>query len=358
LPVEADARTQQRAPAISVVLATRDRPDHLERALGSLLAIRYPRFEMVIVDQGGASATAAVISEVFASAGLTCTLTSEAPNNESRFANERLLLRHVTTSTRGLSRARNLGSLLAQGQIFAYTDDDCTVEPDWLERIDRAFARDADVGVICGTVRPIAHDPDQLYVPVFTPSHSYVISRKNLLSNWPWGMGVGANLCVRRSAFVAAGGFDVRLGAGTAQASGEDKDFVYRVLRRNYRVLVDADNIVTHWGARYVGDGTAARLLSGSWSSIGVTSALLLRQADPFALLMLARVLGASSLGALLGALRRRSRPTVDVSTRMEDEFQRHVRQVAAGFICGLRLNSPSDDVVELAQASRVATTQ
>ncbi len=74
-------------PPVSVVLCTRDRPEHLERALASIRALDYADFEVVVVDNAPATdATAAVV----------------AACDDSR-------IRRVLEPTPGLSNARNTG---------------------------------------------------------------------------------------------------------------------------------------------------------------------------------------------------------------------------------------------------------
>ena len=53
-------------PFISVVIATRERPEILARALGSAIALDYPRFEVIVVDNDPATdATEAMVCERF-----------------------------------------------------------------------------------------------------------------------------------------------------------------------------------------------------------------------------------------------------------------------------------------------------
>src|SRR5919199_1925171 len=102
------------------------------------------------------------------------------------------------------------------------------------------------------------HDPARAHVPVFQPARSGPLKHRYLR---PWQLGVGANIALKRSTFLDLGGFDPRLGGGTRQICAEDSNLTYRALRRGVRVQVDAENIVTHWGARPVSDGSSRRLL-------------------------------------------------------------------------------------------------
>ena len=47
----------------------------------------------------------------------------------------------------GLEAALNAGLERASGHVICFSDDDAAAHPDWIERIDRHFRRDPDLGV-------------------------------------------------------------------------------------------------------------------------------------------------------------------------------------------------------------------
>src|SRR5262245_20417417 len=120
---------------ISVVVCTRDRADRLLRILGSLRDVATPaslEWEIVVVDNGARDGTQVIVA---------------------RFARTaRIPVRHVMESRRGLSWARNAGVRAAQGDVLAFTDDDCLVDAKWLERIDAEFRADPSLSVLGGRV--------------------------------------------------------------------------------------------------------------------------------------------------------------------------------------------------------------
>ena len=107
-------------PEFSVIIPTRDRPQRLARCLQSLTDLDYPagRFEVIVVDDGSAEPLDQVV----------------AP-----FKN-RLKLRLIRQEGAGPGVARNAGAALARGTFLAFTDDDCTVAPDWLGQFASRFA--------------------------------------------------------------------------------------------------------------------------------------------------------------------------------------------------------------------------
>ena len=59
-------------------------------------------------------------------------------------------VRVVRDSGRGLSRARNTAIAEAQGEIVAFTDDDCEADSRWLEELVTRFMAEPAVGLIGG----------------------------------------------------------------------------------------------------------------------------------------------------------------------------------------------------------------
>jgi hypothetical protein len=123
-------------PAISVVIATRNRPEDLARCLDSVTRVVYPRFEVIVVDNDpDTDATERLIRD--------------------RFAGR---VRYTREPVRGTSRARNRGLALASGEIVAFADDDVVVDRDWLAAIAEAFASGERVGCVTGLIAPAELD--------------------------------------------------------------------------------------------------------------------------------------------------------------------------------------------------------
>lgn len=124
------------APAISVIMCTRNRAGPLAEVLETLAAMEVPEglsWEMVLVDNGSTDATAEVAE---------------------RFA-ARLPLRRVEEPKAGLSNARNRGVGAARGAHICWTDDDVVVDPGWLGAYAEAFARHPEAAFFGGVVAPI-----------------------------------------------------------------------------------------------------------------------------------------------------------------------------------------------------------
>jgi glycosyltransferase involved in cell wall biosynthesis len=216
-------------PRISVVIATRDRPSDLDRCLASVLDSMHDAFEVVVVDQSQPA--------------------SPVPDDPR--------IVHVPTDTRGKSAALNLGLAAARADLVAFTDDDCTVPADWLARVETLFTRRPDVAMAFGELRPVPHDPSQVFVPPAELHEFKVVSdpRKSHVRG-----GSGGNMAARRSVFEAIGGYDERIGPGSEFRACEEYDVYYRVLASGQAVAFSPELVTTHWGARSYADGSGQLL--------------------------------------------------------------------------------------------------
>ena len=119
---------------ISVGIITRNRAVDLQEVLESLRLQIRPADEIVIVDNGSIDATPEVVE---------------------RFR-DRLPISYHRLDAASIPKARNLVIAKAAGEIVAFTDDDCIVEPEWLEAVERGFLRADNVGIVGGWVK---HQP-------------------------------------------------------------------------------------------------------------------------------------------------------------------------------------------------------
>jgi len=191
-------------PVISVIIPTRNRSAMLSRLLESLAAVRYPRWEVIVVDDGSTDDTRSVMD---------------------RFADAGLSLTYLYQPWRKMGAARNLGLHAAQGEIAAFTDDDCTVTPGWLEAMAQAFdAHPEALGVQGKTITDRA---------AMTPFTRQV---EQLEGGQPYRT---CNVAYRLDVLRDLGGFDPAL------IRGEDVVMGMRVLERG-PIVFAPDAVVVH----------------------------------------------------------------------------------------------------------------
>lgn len=213
---------------VSVVICTRNRALFLKESLRSYLGfVPSVEWELVVVDNGSQDETQRLVQE-FASCGNIRVRITMAPNP-------------------GLSRARNVGWRAAQGEIVAFTDDDCYPSADFVEQIWQAF-RDPEIAYVGGRV--LLHDPGDAPVTIQTSTVYRRIPASIFVEG---GMIHGANLAARRTLLEAIGGFDELLGAGTRLKSGEDVEWISRASAAGFCGAYDPGPCVWHHHRRKVG---------------------------------------------------------------------------------------------------------
>ncbi len=234
-------------PLFTVVVCTRNRSAVLAGCLARLRRLTYRPAEFVIVDNAPSDdSTRRAVNEVSAT--------------DPRF-------RYVVEPRPGLSHARNRGLAEALGTYVAYTDDDVSVDPDWLQGLVRGFRRRDDVGCVTGLVCTAG---------ITSEAEAYFDARAAAWSTrfdpqvfdqrgegegplYPYAgsrFGTGANFAFDREFLTELGGFDEALGAGTLTRGGEDLDIFVRVLAGTRAVAYEPAAIVWH---HHRGDRAALR---------------------------------------------------------------------------------------------------
>ncbi|TMG58211.1 MAG: glycosyltransferase [Chloroflexi bacterium] len=208
-------------PTVSVVMSTRNRGAMIGAAIHSLIALDHPSFEIVVVDQS--------VDEV------TADLVRGLSETDSR-------IRYVHTDRVGLSCGRNDGIAVSRGDVVAFTDDDCIVQPDWLSAIDVEM-QDPRVAGVFGRVLPNEYRGRSGIDLAFKDSQERIEYAEKAI---PWYIGHGANMAFRRADLAAIGGFDEILGAGGRLPSHEDGDMSYRMLASGRRVVFTPSSLVYH----------------------------------------------------------------------------------------------------------------
>jgi GT2 family glycosyltransferase len=229
-------------PSASVVVPTAfRRPDHLAQTVGSLAAMDYPGFEIVVVDNRPGSPT-----------------TTPEFDHHPR-------VRVVREPVKGVSLARNRGVAESSGAFVAFTDDDAFVDLGWLRALGERFAREPDVDALGGLVLPRELDTQpqlwfEEYYGGFTQSFersTVSLARTSgdaLFPYAPGRFGAGCNMAFRRGVLEDLGGFDPSLGTGTPARGGEDLAIFIRLLTSGGTVGFEPRAVVRHSHRRSEGE--------------------------------------------------------------------------------------------------------
>lgn len=235
------AVTNSALPPVTVVIATRNRAASLSRTLDSLLAMDYPDFEILVVDNN--------------------------PSNDetARMLRERYggnpAIRYIREDEPGLAIAHNRGLGELHTPIVAFTDDDVKVDRHWLRRMVAGFSVTENVGCVTGMILPAElQTPAQQWIEEYggfskgfeqrifdlkthrpaTPLHPYSAGI----------FGSGASMAFRSEALRAIGGFDPALGAGSKALGGDDLAAFFEIINHGYRIVYEPAAILYHFHRR------------------------------------------------------------------------------------------------------------
>jgi GT2 family glycosyltransferase len=254
------------SPFVSVVVCTRDRPDSVLVTLRGLAALRYPRFEVVVVDNAPSSDATkdGVLGEFGA---------------DSRF-------RYVREPRPGVSYARNRGIAEATADIVAFTDDDVRVDRWWLTGIIRGFQAAPEVACVTGLIATAELDnAAQLYFHLREGWGASCERRVfDLAENrddsplYPYSagaFGAGANFAASRTVLKEIGGFNEALGAGAPCGGGEDLNLFMRIVLAGHRLVYEPSAVVAHVHRSDLGALSRQMRAYGSGCTAALTAILL-----------------------------------------------------------------------------------
>ncbi len=185
---------------ITVIVCAYNEARVLPACLHSLLAQTRPPDEVIVVNNASSDATRLVASAI--------------PG-----------VQVVDEPLKGLVRARERGRSVATGEILAYVDADCRVPLQWLEGIERRFARHRALVAVTGPYR--FYDWDWLGRLLIRAYDLVVAPPTHLLVHYGLAAGAilyGGNFAVTRDALERIGGFDC-----TIEFHGEDTNLGRRL---------------------------------------------------------------------------------------------------------------------------------
>jgi glycosyltransferase involved in cell wall biosynthesis len=204
-------------PLVSVVTIFLDAQDFIEEAIASVIAQTYPRWELLLVDDGSTDDSPAIAQEY-------------ARRHPDRIR----YLTHPGGQNLGMSAARNLGIRAARGDYLAFLDADDVYLPHKLEAQVSILEREPAAGMVYGpslhwhSWNPAAHrgdlprklgaQADQLIRPPVLLARYLRLEAQTPAT---------CAVLVRRDVVAAAGGFEDQF-----RGLYEDQVFFYKVASR------------------------------------------------------------------------------------------------------------------------------
>lgn len=209
---------------ISILIATKDRPGHLNACIKSILKNTYKNFEIIVLDQSQKI---------------------NLHNNLFYLKNSKINYKRLSVS--GKSKALNLGIALSKGEIISFTDDDCIVDKNWLKNIFQFFKTNPTVEGCFGQTRPYKELLNNgLVCPAVFYNTDSIYFNANPYNLHYKCLGMGNNMILKRSLINTVGKFSEWLGPGTKIGTAEDVDYVYRAQQQKYVFYHNPSIIVYH----------------------------------------------------------------------------------------------------------------
>lgn len=205
--------TKENNVNFSVIVPTHRRGDLLEKLINSLENQSYPRelFEVIVVADESDEAFSLV--ERFQKKGsltIRClNIPSDPWNGKSAAAK------------------RNFGAGVAENIWLAFTDDDCTVDRDWLNEAEKVIINQKAVAI-----------EGRKHIPETVPP---TLTYKGLLSFTHPGGYQTCNMFFLKSLFNELGGFDLNF-----PFYFEDSDFAWTVMEKGHKIFYAERAIITH----------------------------------------------------------------------------------------------------------------
>src|SRR4051794_10460803 len=226
-------RLMERAPFVSVIVATRDGERTLKACLDSLLVQDYPDYEVIVVDNA-----------------------SRGPGVRALVEGRDPRVTYLREERPGVAVAHNRALGCARGSILAFTDDDVVADPLWLARIVRAFELSPGAGCVTGLILPAElESAAQVWIDDYWgfdkgfERHVFDGSRPPGQPLYPYTAGVfgsGANMAFTASALRDIGGFDPALGTGSPALGGDDLAAFFDVIAAGYELVYEPTAVVRH----------------------------------------------------------------------------------------------------------------
>jgi glucosyl-dolichyl phosphate glucuronosyltransferase len=215
---------------ITVLFATRDRAEGLQRMLEALLAVQVPDggWKLIVADNGSRDATSSVLQ---------------------RYSNL-LPLMVVNEPAAGKNRALNRAIPEIEGDLTVLTDDDIIPDHDWLIQLQRAAAAHPDATVFGGTVIPLWPGTRPPFISQKAVDFSILYALNEQPTGWcEAGVVFGPNMAVRTSVFTDGFTFAEDVGPDNSRRAyvmGGESDFVLRIMAAGHRAWFVADARVQH----------------------------------------------------------------------------------------------------------------
>ena len=123
------------APLVSIIILNFNGESYLEQCLFSVLNTKYPRFEVIFIDNASSDSSLKIV--------------------ERAFGNDQRLRVFRSTKNLGFSGGNNFGFGYAKGDYIVFLNNDTIVDPSWLEALVKTMEEEKTIGLAGSTILSI-----------------------------------------------------------------------------------------------------------------------------------------------------------------------------------------------------------
>ncbi len=225
--------------SVTVVIATRDRPESLIDCVSSILESSTGRDDLEVVVVDSAPSDDAALSAL-----------------SQRFVSDQRVT-YVRTERPGLAHAHNVALDLVDTDIVMFTDDDVLADRRWIRATLEAFTRHPRAACVTGLILPAELDTETQCMIEASSGFDKGLDELvfDLAQHRPddalfpftaGAFGSGANMSFRTDALRSLGGFDDALGAGSRGVGGDDLTAFIDVIMSGHQLVYEPGAAVFH----------------------------------------------------------------------------------------------------------------
>ena len=204
---------------LSIIVPAYNAADHISELLASFFHQSLHDTELIVVDDCSQDETPRIV------ASYGCRLIGLSENH-------------------GPAYCRNLGAGKAEGDILVFTDSDCRVAPDWLEKI-RAYFSETEVHAIMGKLEILPSDclGNAISALGFPAGGAIGFEKIWKVDRYGYTRSLSScNCAIRKEYFWSAGGFDETF----PFPGGEDSLLAYKLDKMGCKIKFCRDVLVYH----------------------------------------------------------------------------------------------------------------
>jgi len=202
---------------LSVIIPALNSASTISYTLSSIFSNNFSRelFEVLVVDNGSSDETVEIA--------------------------KRFPVKVHHCSRKGIGPPRNFGVEMAKGEIVCFTDSDCVVEKDWLERIFDFFEQNSEADGVGGPVFPYPSSRNKIQKltgEIFVEDQGYPKKIKKVRFGSSHGIIFGTNSAYKREALISAGGY--------SEPGGSNLELSWRLALKGRNLFFNPDIKVYH----------------------------------------------------------------------------------------------------------------